>query len=78
MNYKIRKTQWHVVPAGMALCDKFVTRVEVVDEADGEFVEVSQEDGKLRFDPEEWSVVQEAIARAFASIQDEGEQADAS
>jgi len=38
-----------------------VTEIEIMDEAAGEFVEVSQEGGKLRFDPEEWPHVRAAI-----------------
>ena len=39
--------------------------IEIVDEAAGEFLEVSQEGGKLRFDKEEWPHVRDAIEKMF-------------
>jgi len=38
-----------------------VTEIEILDEADGEFVEISQDDKKLRFDADEWPHVRAAI-----------------
>jgi len=40
-----------------------VTEIEILDEAAGEFLEISQEGGKLRFDPEEWPHVRNAIEK---------------
>jgi hypothetical protein len=45
--------------------DDSVTEIEIVDEAAGEFLEVSQEGGKLRFDPEEWPHVRDAVEKMF-------------
>ena len=42
-----------------------ITEIEIVDEAAGEFLEVSQEGGKLRFDAEEWPHVRDAIEKMF-------------
>ena len=39
--------------------------IEIVDEAAGEFLEVSQEGGKLRFDAEEWPHVRDAVEKMF-------------
>ena len=45
--------------------DDSVTEIEIVDEAAGEFLEVSQEGGKLRFDFEEWPHVRDAVEKMF-------------
>jgi hypothetical protein len=45
--------------------DDSVTEIEIVDEAGGEFLEVSQDGGKLRFDKDEWPHVRDAIEKMF-------------
>ena len=50
---------------GEQIFDDSVTEIEIVDEAAGEFLEVSQEGGKLRFDAEEWPYVRDAIEKMF-------------
>ncbi len=50
---------------GEQIFDDSVTEIEIVDEAGGEFLEVSQEGGKLRFDPEEWPHVRDAVEKMF-------------
>jgi hypothetical protein len=50
---------------GEQIFDDRVTEVEIVDEAGGEFLEVSQEGGKLRFDAEEWPHVRDAVEKMF-------------
>ena len=50
---------------GEQIFDESVTEIEIVDEAAGEFLEVSQEGGKLRFDAEEWPHVRNAIEKMF-------------
>ncbi len=50
---------------GEQIFDDSVTEIEIVDEAAGEFLEVSQEGGKLRFDPEEWPHVRDAVEKMF-------------
>jgi hypothetical protein len=50
---------------GEQIFDDSVTEVEIVDEAAGEFLEISQEGGKLRFDPEEWPHVRDAVEKMF-------------
>jgi hypothetical protein len=50
---------------GQQIFDDSVTEIEIVDEAAGEFLEISQEGGKLRFDAEEWPHVRAAINKMF-------------
>ena len=50
---------------GEQIFDDSVTEIEIVDEAAGEFLEVSQGGGKLRFDKEEWTHVRDAIEKMF-------------
>ena len=50
---------------GQQIFDDSVTEIEIVDEAAGEFLEISQEGGKLRFDPEEWPHVRDAVEKMF-------------
>ena len=65
MNYETRTTKMIVGVKGQQIFDDSVTEIEIVDEAAGEFLEVSQEGGKLRFDPEEWPHVRDAIEKMF-------------
>jgi hypothetical protein len=50
---------------GQQIFDDSVTEIEIVDEAAGEFLEISQEGGKLRFDLEEWPHVRDAVEKMF-------------
>jgi hypothetical protein len=50
---------------GQQIFDDSVTEIEIVDEAAGEFLEISQEGGKLRFDLEEWPHVRAAVEKMF-------------
>jgi hypothetical protein len=50
---------------GEQIFDDSVTEIEIVDEAAGEFLEVSQEGGKLRFDEDEWVHVRDAVEKMF-------------
>jgi len=50
---------------GEQIFDDSVTEIEIVDEAAGEFLEVSQDDQRLRFDAEEWPHVRDAINKMF-------------
>jgi hypothetical protein len=67
MTYETRTTKMIVGVKGEQIFDDSVTEIEIVDEAAGEFLEVSQEDGgqKLRFDPEEWPHVRDAVEKMF-------------
>ena len=50
---------------GEQIFDDSVTKIEIVDEAAGEFLEISQDEQKLRFDAEEWPHVRDAIQKMF-------------
>jgi len=65
MNYETRTTKMIVGVKGEQLFHCSTTEIEIIDEAAGEFLEVSQEGGKLRFDPEEWPHVRAAIEKMF-------------
>lgn len=58
----IRLTQMTVAPKDDSpLFDERAFRVQIVDEAAGEFVEVSGPDGKIQIDPQEWPELRTAI-----------------
>ena len=65
MKYIKRAIKWTVVREKEPLFDELATDIEiVVDEAAGEFVEVTQHvegSGKIQIDPEEWPAIREAI-----------------
>lgn len=65
MNYIERITVLTVLPEGQPLFSEQATEVQIVDEAAGEFVEVSQHGrtdlGKIAIRPEEWPALREAI-----------------
>ena len=65
MNYETRTTKMIVGVKGEQIFDDSVTEIEIVDEAAGEFLEISQDDVKLRFDAEEWPHVRDAIEKMF-------------
>jgi len=65
MNYETRTTKMIVGVKGQQIFDDSVTEIEIVDEAAGEFLEISQESGKLRFDAEEWPHVRDAVEKMF-------------
>jgi hypothetical protein len=65
MTYETRTTKMIVGVKNQQIFDDSVTEIEIVDEAAGEFLEVSQEGGKLRFDPEEWPHVRDAVEKMF-------------
>jgi hypothetical protein len=50
---------------GEQIFDESITEIEIVDEAGGEFLEISQDEQKLRFDKEEWPHVRNAIEKMF-------------
>jgi hypothetical protein len=65
MTYETRTTKMIVGVKNQQIFDDSVTEIEIVDEAAGEFLEISQDDQKLRFDPEEWQHVRAAIEKMF-------------
>jgi len=65
MTYETRTTKIIVGVKGEQLFSDSITEIEIIDEAAGEFVEISQEDKKLRFDKDEWVHVRAAINKMF-------------
>jgi hypothetical protein len=65
MNYETRTVRVSVAPKGEPLFHDGVTSVEIVDEAAGEFLEVSQcsesNEVKILIDPYEWPTLRAAI-----------------
>lgn len=61
-----------VLPKGDPVFSEKATFVEIVDEAAGEFIEISQcgriEDGKIRLDNDEWPAVRSAIDEMVKEI----------
>ena len=71
MNTRITKLT--VVPHGEPIFCERATSIEIVDEAAGEFFELTQSGddfGKIRFDVEEWPHIRAAIERLMVEIQD--------
>ena len=63
--YIIRPVAWVVKPINEPLFSEMATRVEIVDEAGGEFLEIT--DGrqqKTQIDPAEWPELKRAIEKA--------------
>ena len=65
MTYETRTTKMIVGVKGEQIFDESTTEIEIVDEAGGEFLEISQDEQKLRFDKEEWPHVRNAIEKMF-------------
>ena len=71
--HTIRIVEVSVGPEGSPLFAESRTNIKIVDEAGGEFCEVSQcRDGvtgqEVAFDPEEWPVIRGAIDSIVADI----------
>jgi hypothetical protein len=63
-----RVIKWIIMQAGQPIYSERSTEVEIVDEAAGEFVEVSQSDegyGKIGIGPDEWPSIRAAIDDAI-------------
>ncbi len=74
-NYILRTTRIHVVPEGEAIFAQQATTVEIVDEAGGEFIKISQshddpihEGSVLINDESEWNAISAAVQDLFADI----------
>jgi len=61
MTYETRTTKIIVGVKGEQVFSDSITEIEIIDEAAGEFVEIRQDDKKLRFDVDEWPHVRAAI-----------------
>jgi hypothetical protein len=64
-----RPVAWIVNKKGRELFNEWAMRVEIVDEAGGEFVEVTDGDqSKIRIDPVEWEQLKTTISNAIEEI----------
>ena len=67
MDYEIRTLCVLVVPQDQPTFSEYATEIKIVDEAAGEFLEVSQigrtDLGKIAINPEEWPTLRDAIDR---------------
>jgi hypothetical protein len=67
MKYETRTTSVTVCPVSEPAYSTMATKIEIADEAAGEFVEVSQSSrsdiSKISINPEEWPELREAINR---------------
>lgn len=65
MEYETRTSKIVVTRKGEPIFEEFATSIEIVDEAAGEYLEVSQcsdsHDGKIGICKEEWPVIRAAI-----------------
>lgn len=61
MTQTTRVTRLHVLPKGEPMFSERAFTVEIDDEAGGEFVVVSDCEGKIRLNAEEWPALRRAI-----------------
>ncbi len=76
MTFEKRITAVTVCKVGEPIFSDYATRVEIVDEAAGEFVEVSQagreRGGKIAIAAEEWPSLRDAIGQLLNECRDHG------
>ncbi len=74
MNYETRTIKVSVVQIREPLFHDATTNIEIVDEAGGEFIEVSQcndsSGGKIRIDKTEWPTIRTAIEKMLKECRD--------
>lgn len=74
MTFEKRVTAITVCKVGEPIFSDYATRVEIVDEAAGEFVEVSQAGreggGKIAIDSDEWPALRDAIDQLLNDCRD--------
>ena len=65
MDYETRTLSILVAPKDQPTFSEYATEIKIVDEAAGEFLEVSQigrtDLGKIAINPEEWPALRDAI-----------------
>lgn len=75
MGFEMRVTAVTVCKKGEPIFSDYATRVEIVDEAAGEFVEVSQAGreggGKIAIASDEWPALRDAIDELIAACRDQ-------
>lgn len=75
MTYTAHIVAMIVAPKGQPLYSEQATRIEIQDDAAGPYIEVSQEDGKVRIDPAEWPELRDAIETMIAAAAKIAEEA---
>jgi hypothetical protein len=60
---EVRPLALIVLPQGEPIFHERATRIEIEDEAAGEYVVLRQQGGKIRIDPVEWPKLRAAINR---------------
>ena len=74
MNYETRTVKVSVAPKGEPLFHNGVTNIEIVDEAAGEFLEVTQcndsNEGKISIEKSEWPTLRAAIDQMIKECRD--------
>ena len=65
MTYETRTTKMIVGVKGDPIFSESITAIEIIDEVAGEFLEISQDGKKLRFDKDEWVHVRAAVNKMF-------------
>jgi hypothetical protein len=71
-DYHARLTKLVVLPKGEPIFHEQATEIEIVDEAGGEFIIVTQHNEgaqAIRIDPEEWPYIRQAIERMVEEIE---------
>lgn len=75
MSYETRTTKLTILPKGEPLFCEGATEIEIVDEAAGEFLEVSQcsdaHQGKIKIDIYEWPTLKAGIERMIKECRKE-------
>ena len=75
MGFERRVTAVTLCKKGEPIFSDYATRVEIVDEAAGEFVEVSQAGreggGKIAIASDEWPALRDAIDELIAACRDQ-------
>jgi hypothetical protein len=66
--YEIQPLAWIVKPKGGTVDCESSTTITRTHEGDGQFVELTQFDGKIRVTFEEWPSIKQAIETAFSEI----------
>ena len=74
MNYETRTIKVSVAPKGEPIFHNGVTSIEIVDEAAGEFLEVTQcndsNEGKISIEKSQWPTLRAAIDQMIKECRD--------
>lgn len=75
MTYEVRTSSFIVLPKGQPIFSEQATTITIVDEAGGEFIEVSQSGrtdlGKIAINPEEWPALRDTIELLIAMCRED-------